>query len=584
MRTRTRRRLDAALLAGGGLVVGVAGAAGALLGDQERVTQMWVRAELGAEGSAQITEVIDYEFGGTAVDKHGIFRTVPDLPIDAPITVSSDAPDDVSVTPDLGGAKIRIGNPSQTVTGRHRYTIEYPLAGVAVGTRVDWDAVGTEWEVPIEDAEIHLVAPFTLDDIDCFVGSQGSGTACDVRVVEPGHIAVNVEGIDPGEGVSLEGTTGGPVPSPPVAPQPPAPPEDPGAGLLAPAGAAAGAALLGAVPARWAVRRAGRERVAVGGAADAAWATNSPEAERRVDENELAEMVTTEFAPPEGLTPAQGGIILRETVEPEHKVAWLIQEAIDGEIDLVEEDGRAVRLVRTGEDGAVAGDGDGTSARFLQQAFGGRSEVDLGSYDPSFSTAWSSLGYGLDRWRLDSDLWDRRAETRRLAMLVLGVLGVIVGLVAAAAGGAATANWGAGWLPAVAAGAAIAGIGLAMAIGSWELRVRTPKGTAAWLRVESFRRFLAGSEAFHAEEAAKRGVLREYTAWAVATGEIDRWSRAVRASTVIPASAGLSYAYMAPMLIASTSSASTAPSSSGSGRGFSGGVGGGAGGGGGGSW
>jgi uncharacterized membrane protein len=110
------------------------------------------------------------------------------------------------------------------------------------------------------------------------------------------------------------------------------------------------------------------------------------------------------------------------------------------------------------------------------------------------------------------------------------------------------------------------------------------------LRVESFRRFLAGSEAYHAEEAAKRGVLREYTAWALALGEIDRWANAVRASTAIPAEAGISYAYLAPALLMSTMSTSTAPSSSGSGGGFGGGgfgggsVGGGAGGGGGGSW
>jgi uncharacterized membrane protein len=104
------------------------------------------------------------------------------------------------------------------------------------------------------------------------------------------------------------------------------------------------------------------------------------------------------------------------------------------------------------------------------------------------------------------------------------------------------------------------------------------------LRVESFRRFLAGSEAYHAEEAAKRGLLREYTAWAVAVGEIDRWARAVSASSAIPQDAGMSYVHMAPLLAASTSSASTAPSSSSSGGGGGGSVGGGGGGGGGGSW
>jgi hypothetical protein len=137
----------------------------------------------------------------------------------------------------------------------------------------------------------------------------------------------------------------------------------------------------------------------------------------------------------------------------------------------------------------------------------------------------------------------------------------------------------------VAIGGVIFGAGLAAALRGWELRVRTPAGSAAWLRVESFRRFLAGSEAYHAEEAARRGVLREYTAWAVALGEIDRWSRAVRASTAIPADAGLSYAYLAPALMMSTMSASTAPSSSGGGGSFGGGsIGGGAGGGSVGSW
>jgi uncharacterized membrane protein len=77
-------------------------------------------------------------------------------------------------------------------------------------------------------------------------------------------------------------------------------------------------------------------------------------------------------------------------------------------------------------------------------------------------------------------------------------------------------------------------------------------------------------------------VLREYTAWAVALGEVDRWSRAVAAATNLPDRSALTYAYLAPALLSGTSSASTAPSSSGGGGG--GGVGGGGGGGGGGSW
>jgi len=52
-------------------------------------------------------------------------------------------------------------------------------------------------------------------------------------------------------------------------------------------------------------------------------------------------------------------------------------------------------------------------------------------------------------------------------------------------------------------GALLGGGGFAALVRGWELRVRTPLGSALWLRVESFRRFLHESETFHAEEAAK---------------------------------------------------------------------------------
>jgi hypothetical protein len=329
------------------------------------------------------------------------------------------------------------------------------------------------------------------------------------------------------------------------------------------------------------VRRAGRERVGAGGAADAAWTGGGgPTSEVRLDVSELAEMATTEFAPPNGVTPAQGGMILAESVDNEHKVAWLIQAAIDGGIDLVEEGKKKdkVTLVRTG-------DGSGDQRAILDTAFNGRDQLALGAYDSHFATAWGQVDQQLQGWMATSDVWDHAADSRRIAVRVLGGLTMVVGSLIAIGAGYGAAARGSSFLPLVAVGALLAGGGFAAAVRGWELRVRTPKGSGLWLRVESFRRFLHDSEAFHAEEAAKRGVLREYTAWAVAVGEIDRWQRSVLAAGAIPESAGLGYVYAAPILVHSTSSTATAPSSS-SGGGFSGGggVGGGGGGGGGGSW
>jgi len=185
-----------------------------------------------------------------------------------------------------------------------------------------------------------------------------------------------------------------------------------------------------------------------------------------------------------------------------------------------------------------------------------------------------------------SGLWDPAGDRRRTTVRVLGILGGVVGAGATVLSAVLATRYGAGWLVGVALAAVLAGIGWAGAIRAWELKVRTPKGSGLWLRAESFRRFLAQSEGYHADQAAARGVLREYTAWAVAVGEVDRWSRAMAASTVAPDPTALSYAYLYPLLLVSTSATSTAPSSSGGGGGggFGGSVGGGGGGGGGGSW
>ena len=126
------------------------------------------------------------------------------------------------------------------------------------------------------------------------------------------------------------------------------------------------------------------------------------------------------------------------------------------------------------------------------------------------------------------------------------------------------------------------------------LLVRTEAGTALWLRVESFRRFLENSEARHVTEAAERGVLRHYTAWAVALGESRAWTDAVEAAAAADPDLGdrithdLAFVAVGSHIGRATSTTTTAPASSGgggwSGGGFSGSVGGGGGGGGGGSW
>jgi Predicted membrane protein (DUF2207) len=579
MGTKRRRRVDAVLLAAAVVLVGVVAFAGALVAAGERVTGMWAGAQVGGDGDARVVEVIDYDFGSRR--RHGIFRDVPGLDPADPVQVSSPgAPDQVEVSGTAQQVRLRIGDPDRTVSGRQRYTIAYPLAGVAPGGRLAWDAVGTSWTVGIAGVELHVVAPWRLEDARCVRGATRSQDPCPVTQPEPGHLVATVDGLDPSEGVTLYATAGPRLAAAPALPAPPAPAADPGTGPLPPALLAAAATLAGAVPAARIVRRAGRERVAAGGATEAAFGAGggSPATapELRVDAADLARLATVEFVPPRPLTPAQGGVLLAEEVRDEHKVAWLIGMAVDGHLDL-EGDGREVTLVRRHSRDRVA-------PYQLEMAFDGRERLPLGSYDPSFAAAWRSVGGELAGWQRSSGLWDPAGDRRQALARTAGGVAGVAGLLVAVLGTVLASRSGPGWLALVGAGGLLAGAGAAAAVGAWELRVRTPAGSGLWLRTESFRRFLAASEARHAEEAARRGVLRQYTAWAVAVGEVKRWSRAVAASSVA-ADAAARYPLLAPSVLAGTSAASVAPSSGGSGGGGSaGGVGGGAGGGGGGSW
>ncbi|MEP7114576.1 MAG: hypothetical protein ABI862_15020, partial [Ilumatobacteraceae bacterium] len=122
------------------------------------------------------------------------------------------------------------------------------------------------------------------------------------------------------------------------------------------------------------------------------------------------------------------------------------------------------------------------------------------------------------------------------------------------------------------------------------LPARSATGSALTLRTESFRRFLAASEGKHVDWAWSQGLLREYSAWAVALGAADAWGKALASSNVPAREMNMAtspiWLYSMGSSFESTRAApSTSPSGGSSFSGFSGGsVGGGGGGGSSGSW
>ena len=588
MRSRRRRRLDVVLaVVAAGLVLVVAGV-GAAIGDREHITRMTVHATLDpANGDLAVNEWIDYDFG--LQSRHGIYRDIPDVIATAPLSVSATAPDDVLVTPIGSQIRVRIGDPARTVNRLHRYLISYWLHGPAVLDQstgeLAWDAVGPDWTVPIDAAEVVLATPFELTDVVCGQTGTFDPADCTIDHLGPGLIQVGIEGLSSGTGLTIVAQTGAELAAPPdpgvvaVAEL-----DDPGTGLVPPGLLAGLAALAGAIPAAVIVRWAGREQVWAGSAADAAHGPSSGPIEEtryeRMTEADLADLATTEFESPRGMSAVEGGIIIDERVLDRHKSAWLLESAIRDEVE-IDDSGDDLTL-RLGSAPAHP-----QSAQILGAMFGSREEIDLGSYDSKFKKGWTRLGSELEGWRRDSDHWDPRHRKQRGLAVLTGLVLSLIGLLVAFLGGWHANRWG-NWLALAGVGGAIFGCGAALLVRSWELHVRTPRGSARWLQIESFRRFLHDSEAQHVEYAAERGLLRQYTAWAVALNETDAWTDAVEAAAAanpqLRSNLGhdIAFATAASSFSRATGVASTSPSSSsggGGGGGFSGG-----GGGGGGSW
>jgi uncharacterized membrane protein YgcG len=305
----------------------------------------------------------------------------------------------------------------------------------------------------------------------------------------------------------------------------------------------------------------------------------------------MDELATTEFAPPTGIEPWQGTVLLRERVDDESIGAWFSGLAARDVITLTRDESDSVML-GVGEKFDTAAPAD---REVLTSLFDGRNVVGLGTYDKRFAAAWREVRSeqeaaiaGSGWWKRHSPYASSRMNVPRPFFVVFAVWILIV------FGSAGSAFFG--WVSSP-AGAILFGLVVpalaAFAVYRTLLPVRSATGSAFALRAESFRRFLKASEGRHVEWAWKQGLLREYSAWAVALGAADAWERAMRASSVSPAELSTG-----PLLIYSMgpswSSTYTAPSTSGgsggfgggfSGGGFSGGsVGGGGGGGSSGSW
>ena len=525
----------------------------------------------GTDG-VRIREVVDQDFG--THDRHGYERIIP-THFGAATDIEASSPDaaaDLDVANFGSDVRIRLGDPAVTIDGQHRYVLSYTLPDARLSTgELALDIIGHDEDFQTGRFEV-LLAGFELRDPTCNVGRFGAVGGCTLTE-DGGMYRVVFEPLEPGEGITVGGTIVA-LSEPTDVPVPPLPDRRQDDRMPLTLTTLGIGTVIGVGGYRLA-RRLGRNEVGGTGAADAAFAAPGTPT-RLVADADMAAMATTEFVPPTGLRPWQGAMVLNEQVDTTSVSAWFSDQIAQEYIVL---EGTNPQVLRAGPKLASA-------PAEVQERVGslveGDGEMVLGTYHPSLATLWKQITIEQQQAAGTSGWWTKHPPGTTPSFPAGLVLAVVA--IGGATGFAVWRGLASSFLVALGLAIVIPAIMVAVAYNRL-LPVRSAAGTAVALRVESFRRFLEASEGKHVDWAWSHGLLREYSAWAVALGAADAWGRAVGQSAVPPADISMS---TMPLLMytsmGSWSQTRTQPSQSSSGgggfSGFSGGFSGGGGGGG----
>ncbi|MBK5333221.1 MAG: DUF2207 domain-containing protein [Ilumatobacteraceae bacterium] len=546
---------------------------------------------VGTDG-LRIGEVVDEDFGSK--DRHGYQRIIP-IDFGEPTDLEASSPDaDATINLDSVGSqlRIRLGDANKTLSGQHRYVLAYTLPSAQLSTgQLALDIIGTDETLETGRFEV-VVTGLELDNPTCNVGTGGTSGGC--TLARDGDVYRTViSPLKPGQGITIGGTIAGRLPVVGVADPPIPKRRSDDRLLLALAMIPLGLIAVGIVFVS--ARRRGSNEVFAGGAADAAYGSlpnpsgaAPPRADvRMVPDSKMGELATIEFVPPKGIEPWQGAVLLSERFDRTTVAAWVSGLVAKDAITLTQEDDELV-IHRGPKHDQL----DADAKALVDQMLDYKEELKLGTYNANFGKAWSQV-WTLERDGIAKSGWWKRlppgsARQGGAATKFVGL--VVVAFFVFGAGSLVSALLGTfrGKIAAVIF-AVLVPYFFAHFVYSVLLPARSATGSALALRAESFRRFLAASEGKHVDWAWKQGLLREYSAWAVALGAADAWGRALATSNVPAVEMSLAspiWLYSMGPSFESTRSAPSSSGSSGSGfSGFSGGsVGGGGGGGSSGSW
>jgi uncharacterized protein (TIGR04222 family) len=571
----------------------------------ERIDRYDVMIEIQRDGSLRITETIDYDFGVT--EHHGIYRDVPTrlfyddtndrlypLSVES-VTAGGGASADFEVE-DAGGGntRIKIGDPDETITGAHRYTIVYRIDAAMNGfpehEELYWNAIGDQWSVPILVARVRVSAPAMVTGTACFRGPQGSVLPCAVARSDGDEARFGDTELAPYEGLTVVVA----LPKGSVTSTAPRLTErwsvgrafsvTPAIGGVAALMLVAGVGAVGTL--LW---RGGRDRRFRGSPIDRVMG-NPDGSDEPVPPFDADSEAPVEFAPPDDMRPGQMGTLVDERANTLDVSATIVDLAVRGYLMIQEipkegwfgkPDWTLIRLEKP-EDELVT-----YEQRLLHGLFRDGTEVTISDLKNTFATRLEGVEESMYVDAVDRGWFRVRPDKVRETWTLRGVLLLLLGIAVTAA----LAIWthlGLLGIPVVVAA-------ILMLVGARRMPARTARGTAMLRRVRGFRRVIETAETNMARWAEQEQVFTRFLPFAVVFGCTDRWARAFESIGVQPDTSW----YVSPrpfvlhefgeamdgFTVTAGGTIASTPSGSGS-SGFGGGgfSGGGGGGGGGGSW
>jgi uncharacterized membrane protein YgcG len=594
------------------------------------VNRMQIDYTVNADGVLHVKETIDYEFGSSG--RHGIYRNLitrePWKDDDSKdqeyrisdITVhSDDAPDEFDTSTEKSSSQrdqsiqIKIGSADETIPGRQAtYVIEYDVRGALRHfedhSELYWDTTGTGWDATFRQIAVNVEVPEGVQQVDCFVGAQGSTQTCDSKAAAGGKGVFTASGLDRGEGLTVvAGIKPGVVANDtPIVVDPPAWLER--NGINVPGLVTAGLVTLAGLGAAILYGKRGNRDLRYAGMPPGTFPPNGSTV-AAVKDTLTTDQIPVAFSPPP-IPVGEGGLLIDAKANTTETAATLIDLAVRGavRIDNTGEEQKAVLLhpaLATAPHEQVLlqnlypGLAPGTSITLERRPTGDNSMrlAHDGMIDALRQQVKARDWYTRMPWAARGKQLSGVFPCACIAMIGIWVFGA--GIIGTAVG-AATGGLGRAIVIGLPVLAVIVAIGTVVAQRAKGRR--NPAGRAVTDQLIGFRLYLSTAEADQLRFEEGEDIFSKYLPWAIAFDLADRWQRVCAqlvAAGRIPADpywySGPSYytsgfaAGSISQTVAHTFDPPPAPAGSGGGggssSGFSGGSsGGGGGGGGGGSW